>query len=261
MKKTMRRTNSSVIDHGNYATKPKKRPAEDLLESATLKKHASSAPPSASPSSQPLGDNPSIPHTNPSLNVAYTLPLAGSSAQASNPAVVMTQGAVQSPMSSLEDHIPIKRGVQLFSKRPRLTKIQREAEAAAEKEERAAKAVAIATERENERARKEVQEAMKQNERDEKEKRARLNQAAMDTITVTKGASQVLESITKVAVSAGGGGFETFHAFMDTFLTSNNPDISCWVTNYCRQNDAALIQLINDQAPDAALEGSLGWAL
>ena len=49
-------------------------------------------------------------------------------------------------MSSLEDHIPIKRGVQLFSKRPHLTKIQREAEAAAEKEERAAKAVAIATE-------------------------------------------------------------------------------------------------------------------
>ena len=116
---------------------------------------------------------------------------------------------------------------------------------------------AIVAEQENKRAHKEVQEAMKQNELDAKEKRVYLDQATMDAITVTKGASQVLKFIMKVEISTGGGGFETFHAFMDTFLSSNDPDIPYWVMKYCRQNGTALIQLINDWALDAALEGSL----
>ena len=160
-------------------------------------------------------------------------------------------------MSSLEDHIPVQRGIKLGSQRPHINMAQREAEVAAENTERAAKVAAIATEHENDRAHKEVQETMEQNEWDEKEKRVHLNWAAMDTLTTTKGASQVLKSITKVEVSAGGGGFDTFHAFMDTFFTSNNPDISHWVTNHCRQNGAVLIWLINDKAPEAALNGSL----
>ena len=57
-------------------------------------------------------------------------------------------------------------------------------------------------------------------------------------------------------VSNGGGGFNMFHEFMNAFLTSSNKDISSWATLYCRQNGAALIQLINDQAPDAALKGA-----
>lgn len=132
MERSIRRTNSSVIDHGNHVTKPRKCPAEDLLESMMLKKHASSAPPTASPSSQPLGANTLIASIHPSLNVANTLPLAGSSVQASNPAITVTQGTVQSPMSSLEDHIPIQRGVKLGSQRPCINMAQREADVAAE---------------------------------------------------------------------------------------------------------------------------------
>lgn len=99
-----------------------------------LKKHTSSAPPTASPSSQPLGANTLIVSIHPSLNVANTLPLAGSSVQASNPAVTATQGTVQSPMSSLEDHIPVQRAVKLGSQRPCINMAQREADVAAENE-------------------------------------------------------------------------------------------------------------------------------